>query len=75
MNKIIFLFKINVFIKLNKFNLNKINIKRMASEIPTNLLIILIFHITDIIMYFNTYKYSHRVVRDELKRLILIWLL
>jgi hypothetical protein len=63
------------FIKLNKFNLNKINIKRMASEIPTNLLIILIFHITDIIMHFNTYKYSHRVVRDELKRLILIWLL
>jgi len=26
----------------------KFNIKRMASEIPTNLLIVIIFHLTDI---------------------------
>jgi phage FluMu protein Com len=42
-------------IKLINFNLIKINIKRMASEIPTNLLIISNFHLinTDTMYRYN----------------------
>jgi len=55
-------------------NLKKINIKRMASEISTNLLIILTSHLIDLIIMFIN-KYNHLILIDELKRLILIWLL
>ena len=55
----IYLFMINnFFIKLIIINLTKINIKRMASEIPTYLLIIIIFHLTDKVTYKNMLLYN-----------------
>jgi hypothetical protein len=60
------LFKTNVFgFKFTTINLKKINIKRMASEIPTNLLIISSFHLI------NSDKicWSNLIMADELKNL------
>ena len=55
----IYLFMINnFFIKLIIIDLTKINIKRMASEIPTNWLIIIIFHLTDKVTYKNMLLYN-----------------
>ena len=55
----------DIKLKLINFNLKKINIQRMVSEIPTNLLIISNFHLMnpDIM-----YRYNHIMV-DELKNL------
>ena len=55
----------NFDIELINFNSIKTNIKRMASEIPTNLLIISNFHlINSDIIYWNNH-----IVVDELKNL------
>ena len=54
--------KDNLGIKLINFNLIKTNIKRMASEIPTNLLIISNFHLINP-------KGCNLIMVDELKNL------
>lgn len=56
------IFKTNVFgFNFTTINLKKINIKRMVSEIPTNLLIIIAFHFTDIKIEFNLNKYCRNI--------------
>ena len=55
----IYFIQINdLFIKLIIINLTKVNIKRMASEIPTNLLKIIIFHHPDKVTYKNMLLYN-----------------
>ena len=68
------MFKIEIYryiIKETMLNLKKINIKRMASEIPTNLLKIIIFHFSDIFIISKYKKYCHKV-ENELKKLLFI---
>lgn len=55
------IFKIKDFGFKFTINLKKINIKRVASEIPTNLLIIIAFHFTDTKVGFNLNKYCRNI--------------